>query len=341
MRSLILSLTVAVGGCTFADSFDYQFGDGPRSVDLSRQSDGAVVDLPAPVDGAAYDALGPCGIPGLPCCTGGPAGTPVMPCLGGGCCTTSQRCVASGDDVAPSGMASLVCLDGATVACGATGQPCCGAQTCSNGCCVGGTCVADTAACTATTGICAVSTCADISKGNCGGQGDPCCVGAPGTATRNGDYCVASGLACNPLTVRCEACGAANQLCCDGNRCPGGCCNRAAADMPTCLAPGASCGPTEGACGMSGGCAGCGLAGQPCCSDGVNCTAPLTTCLSSMCVSCGGRGQPCCDGNNGGDWCAEPYACDSTKTCQRCGGIGQPCCPGDVCAATTCQAGTC
>jgi len=60
------------------------------------------------------------------------------------------------------------------------------------------------------------------------------------------------------------------------------------------------------------------------------------TCSASTCVACGGSGQPCCNGTT----CNSGYACNSTTlTCAACGGSGQPCCSNSTCnTGYTCNA---
>src|SRR5581483_10757027 len=178
---------------------------------------------------------------------------------------------------------------------------------------------------------------------NCGGLNDSCCPGSPAAGgAAIADYCVASGLACNPASGRCEQCGVADQLCCEGNYCPGGgCCSHLGAS-PVCLMEGASCGDVEGTC-VGGGCTGCGRVGEPCCGDSIGCTAQFSTCVSSQRQSCGGRGQACCPGNNGGHYCSEPYVCNAQSTmCEHCGVKDERCCAGDTCEpGRSCQSGIC
>jgi hypothetical protein len=72
----------------------------------------------------------------------------------------------------------------------------------------------------------------------------------------------------------------------------------------------------------------CGVLGQPCCNNGVACTAPFTRCtLSGTCDVCGGVDQRCCVGKV----CQEGFACDTGDKCRRCGNMNQLCCPGRLC----------
>jgi hypothetical protein len=100
-------------------------------------------------------------------------------------------------------------------ACGAPGQPCCTAGTCSNGgCCVGGACVAVGQACPGSGG----GVCDGRSCSGCGAVGGNCCGGGPEVV----GYCAAAGSAClivtaSPaagITTRCYGCGKLGQPCC-------------------------------------------------------------------------------------------------------------------------------
>ncbi|HEV3190670.1 MAG TPA: hypothetical protein VGY54_09260 [Polyangiaceae bacterium] len=136
-------------------------------------------------------------------------------------------------------------------------------------------------------------------------------------------------------------CGNPGEPCCLGVACNGGAC---CVDR-TCVAQGAPCGHSLGAC-TEGSCGACGSVGQQCC-DGVQtpscssgpvcagCTAANAMCPGAQggatCVACGGDGQPCCSGLT----CAGKYSLcrpsiDTDGTCtSRCGQVGQDCCSND------------
>jgi hypothetical protein len=137
----------------------------------------------------------------------------------------------------------------------------------------------------------------------CGGANQPCCAG---------DACT-GGLSC--IANLCQQCGSPGQPCCAGGVCNTGCCGlpqigRGGANnlARTCIAPGASCGATLGACGANGSCGTCGAVGQVCCQVQLGggggggfmlpplCTASRSACNGAICGPCGGSGQPCCDG---------------------------------------------
>jgi hypothetical protein len=179
----------------------------------------------------------------------------------------------------------------------------------------------------------------------CGGQGQPCCGGG---TDHSANLCVGSGLACDPATNTCIACGADTKLCCEGDACnsAGACCDRRAGNnfQGICVPSGSACSGNQGKC-MNGGCQGgtCGTLGQPCCGAGIGCTGEQVSCLGGFnCAPCGGLNEPCCLGTTSGQvpanvdasWCAAPYACNAARTCVACGGSGQPCCPGRQCTGT-------
>ena len=114
---------------------------------------------------------GPCGQPGEPCCTGATA------CQGGGCCSAGA-CVARG----ASPTTTQVCIDGTLVACGGGGimgvSPAARARRAApSDAAWTGTCVAAGQTCGGTPNL---GLCANAACGACGGDGDPCCTGAPG-----------------------------------------------------------------------------------------------------------------------------------------------------------------
>jgi len=248
-------------------------------------------------------------------------------------------CYASGENTPTE-----VCVAGAQVACGATGDACCQNNTCAGGCCVDGTCRANAATCGPTLGACNGGT-GGCATGPCGGNGQNCCVGNPGGVGTAANFCTGSGLACIPGTVpnKCGTCGGTGQPCCDGNICTGGgCCDNSA---KKCIANGSACTAPEGTC-TNGGCLGgtCGEVGQACCG-AVGCTTEFMSCQAATCAPCGGLGEACCVGFTGGDeFCGEPYVCDkATLKCAACGASGQDCCAGALCpndGANLCNAAT-
>ena len=78
------------------------------------------------------------------------------------------------------------------------------------------------------------------------------------------------------------------------------------------IAAGAACPGGQGMCTDTG-CANgtCGKAGQACCSNGIDCTAPFTDCRANVCAACGDVGQRCCPNAE----CKIGHAC-VTDTCQ-------------------------
>jgi hypothetical protein len=130
-------------------------------------------------------------------------------------------------------------------------------------------------------------------------------------------------LACAGPNRTCVSCGSGGEPCCDGNWCDdGGCCDNSF-NVPTCVAAAigdaaaGTCSQGHGTC-SNGGCQGgtCGEIGQPCCGDGVGCTAPYAFCNgNNLCVACGGQNQRCCPAIRGNDWCGEPFNCNGA-TCQ-------------------------
>jgi hypothetical protein len=149
---------------------------------------------------------------------------------------------------------------------------------------------------------------------SCGVVGTPCCA----NVFCNGSSCVSGS---------CVACGAAHQVCCPGDLCPGG----------------GQC--VSGVCQQQPSQA-CGQVGQSCCADG-SCASASLACVFGLCAPpsarCGQAGQPCCNGNT---CSSSTLACVSGTCSSGCGQPNQPCCPGNVCETVAgrpleCIAGTC
>jgi hypothetical protein len=132
-------------------------------------------------------------------------------------------------------------------------------------------------------------------------------------------------------------CGGPGQDCCLANSCnAGGCCV-----LGQCRGDGQACGDGVGQFGLPGTChagscqnAGnvvCGGPEQPCCGDTPTCTAPRSTCGSTLsCKACGGDGQVCCS-SAGLSTCLAGLGCldagfGRVASCQPCGAMGQRCC---------------
>jgi hypothetical protein len=275
--------------------------------------------------------------------------------------------VAAPDDLKKSDLAMPIC--------GAAGQPCCAAATCSfGGCCVSGSCIASGAA---PSGM-PTTICSNGAVVSCGAAGAPCCASnGCGTGCCYSGVCVAANAFCAP-TLKCAAngsgscgtCGASgSSSCCAGSPSNGGaanfctaggtgcdpankCATCGVAPQPCCdsnqcgtgccdhalghcVAPGAAC--NDGSTCTTHGCSGggCGRAGLAPCGGGIGCTDAFTVAQANLCVPCGGLGQACCDGLSGKS-CSPPYACNNgTGSCGVCGGNGEPCCPGSLCAGST------
>ena len=235
---------LAVGGCTAVDNFGFTFSD------MGRRDLGAARDAAVGGDGGGGSSdggapTGPCGGASQPCCASSPK------CAGGACCD-GTICKPSGANVG----SGQVCSNGTPVACGLPGKPCCGADTCHNGgCCVGGFCADSSATPDGTNscgpaGLCNAMSCQSAATSQaCGGMDQPCCKGSPAGGSAP-DFCVASGLACNLGSGRCESCGTAGEVCCEGNGCASGCCDQSG--DTTCLAEGASCSGGQGSCTLGG-----------------------------------------------------------------------------------------
>lgn len=318
-----LAWILLISGCTAITDFGgYRFSE---SSDLAVEvpDDLGKPNRDSGLDGGGSDGGGG-GDLAVPLCAGGAQCCLAVPCPGGGCCV-SGSCFASGTDI----QVGMVCVDGQAQACGTPGAFCCGEGICHNqGCCVGGRCFAnstgvDISMCPSNLGTCTSGGCSGITA-TCGGIGDACCAGGGGAA----DFCTESGAVC--VSGRCEQCAAlpGGQFCCPGNWCqPGDCCDNSTSE---CVGSGTQCNNSQGLC-MNSGCdsGGCGVVGQPCCDNGVGCTAPFTRCtLAGNCDVCGGLDQRCCANKV----CQEGFVCDSNDKCRRCGNMNQLCCPGRLCA---------
>jgi hypothetical protein len=151
----------------------------------------------------------------------------------------------------------------------------------------------------------------------CSRPGDACCI-APGLGLRvcNG------GLACDPATKTCIACGDDGQPCCGDQQCNVGlgCDQSSPASPGTCTS---LCGRKDGSCCRGGGCE----TGTLCYGKGEDGT----------CRACGLPGLLCCRADC---WIG---VCDyggMPRTCLACGLKGQPCC-GDEYSNARCEEGTC
>jgi len=149
-----------------------------------------------PDAGGAPDAMeaGPppgCGDPGQACCT-------ANVCHNNGCCVfgtchgEGQTCAGSGGDIGLAGTCSnCSCQNMSGMTCGAVGQPCCDASSCT----------ATRASCNA-----GMTTCSA-----CGGEGQTCCKIGSGQVCIDGQACVGAGV---NRTGNCQACGGSGQPCC-------------------------------------------------------------------------------------------------------------------------------
>jgi hypothetical protein len=201
--------------------------------------------------------------------------------------------------------------------CGGWGQDCCQNRTCESPyeCSNSNRCV--------------------TASGDCGNQGDPCCIG---TAPCNG------GLSC--LDDICDTpayCGALDQDCCSGGTecnsgliCQGGKCENdpsanCGAAGQSCCSGGNQCDSDSLNC-VSGTCESCGYNGQECCDNGPQCANSSLTCQGQTCVpttaddGCGGEYEWCCDGDD----CDGSLSCNAAKICvssgDTCGVRGEDCC---------------
>jgi hypothetical protein len=167
---------------------------------------------------------------------------------------------------------------------GADGGPCKAANTCDNGgCCVFGLCRGAGKACGMSAtgqlvpGICMNGSCGEPNA-RCGSLTQICCPPS--------GKCTAPRAACGPRTLRCEACGALGEACCDfGSFC-------ADAHL-SCIGGGGG--------GNPGSCQPCGTAGLPCCGEGVT---SAKKCDVGACVRVPGVGPgtgDICPGGNSPD----------------------------------------
>jgi hypothetical protein len=130
--------------------------------------------------------------------------------------------------------ATEVCVDGACVPCGGSGDPCC----------------ASGPPCTSATLACAAGSCT-----TCGGTGQPCCAGTTcgseltcsGGTCQCGNYGEAccGGITCDDANLTCVSgsctCGAIEQVCCAAGGAVPACKSTGAGGAPATCAPGGEC----------------------------------------------------------------------------------------------------
>lgn len=244
-------LALFLGGCSCDETTD--------------PTDGGGMDGMVGPDGGGADS----GVDSGMSCSGVGLG-----CAGAGECCPGLACEADGGG-------SLTCTPSA---CAGTGELCAIATDCCVGACVGGTCM-DGARCTvigagcAGDGECCSSNC---DGGSCSENPITMCDPVGERCDDRGDCCSdrcadSAGAPCSGTEgCRCELagdCRPSGEICTTDGQCCIGLCDR-----PT--------GSTVGICAAAGA---CGVAGQPCGTEGLS-----GSCCSTACLDSSGTGTPVC-----------------------------------------------